>query len=93
MPDLVEKLRIHKEPGEIEALQAAVDLGDAAFVHVAERVEPGWTEKQVAWEIESTSASTEATGCPSTPSWRAAPGARCRTPTRATESWRQVRAW
>lgn len=52
VPDLIEKLRIHKEHGEIEALQAAVDLGDAAFVHVAERVEPGWTEKQVAWEIE-----------------------------------------
>lgn len=50
--DLVEKLRLYKEPGEIEALQAAVDLGDAAFVHVAERIEPGWTEKQVAWEIE-----------------------------------------
>jgi Xaa-Pro aminopeptidase len=52
VPDLVEKLRIYKEPAEIEALQAAVDLGDAAFVHVAGRVEPGWTEKQVAWEIE-----------------------------------------
>ena len=51
-PDLVEQLRLYKEPGEVEALQAAVDLGDAAFVHVAERVEPGWTEKQVAWEIE-----------------------------------------
>lgn len=50
--DLVEKLRMYKEPGEVEALQRAVDLGDAAFVHVAERVEPGWTEKQVAWEIE-----------------------------------------
>jgi Xaa-Pro aminopeptidase len=52
VPDLVEKLRIQKEPGEVQALQAAVDLGDAAFVHVAERIEPGWTEKQVAWEIE-----------------------------------------
>lgn len=51
-PDLVEKLRIIKEPTEVEALQRAVDLGDAAFAHVAERVEPGWTEKQVAWEIE-----------------------------------------
>ncbi|MBI5287927.1 MAG: aminopeptidase P family protein [Chloroflexi bacterium] len=52
VPDLVEKLRIYKEPVEVDALQAAVDLGDAAFVDVAERVEPGWTEKQVAWEIE-----------------------------------------
>jgi Xaa-Pro aminopeptidase len=51
-PDLVEKLRIYKEPAEVEALQRAVDLGDAAFVNVAGRIEPGWTEKQVAWEIE-----------------------------------------
>ena len=51
-PNLVERLRVIKEPGEIEALQKAVDLGDAAFADVAQRVEPGWTEKQVAWEIE-----------------------------------------
>jgi Xaa-Pro aminopeptidase len=50
--NLVEGLRVFKEPAEIEALQRAVDLGDAAFTHVAERVEPGWTEKRVAWEIE-----------------------------------------
>jgi Xaa-Pro aminopeptidase len=51
-PDLVEKLRIIKEPVEVEALQKAVDLGDAAFTDVAQRIEPGWTERQVAWEIE-----------------------------------------
>ncbi len=50
--NLVEGLRVMKEPSEIEALQKAVDLGDAAFTDVAQRVEPGWTEKQVAWEIE-----------------------------------------
>jgi Xaa-Pro aminopeptidase len=50
--NLVEALRTVKEPEEIAALQAAIDLGDAAFAHVAERVEPGWTERQVAWEIE-----------------------------------------
>jgi Xaa-Pro aminopeptidase len=50
--NLVEGLRVSKEPAEIEALQRAVDLGDAAFTDVAQRVEPGWTEKQVAWEIE-----------------------------------------
>jgi Xaa-Pro aminopeptidase len=50
--NLVESLRIIKEPEEVEALQRAVDLGDAAFEHVAQRLEPGWTEKQVAWEIE-----------------------------------------
>jgi Xaa-Pro aminopeptidase len=51
-PNLIESLRLFKEPGEIEALQRSVDLGDAACADVAERVEPGWTEKQVAWEIE-----------------------------------------
>ena len=50
--NLVERLRTFKEPEEIEALQRAVDLGDAAFTDVAQRVEPGWTEKRVAWEIE-----------------------------------------
>ncbi|MEX0786386.1 MAG: Xaa-Pro peptidase family protein [Dehalococcoidia bacterium] len=50
--NLVEGLRVIKEPEEIEAIQAAIDLGDAAFADVAGRVEPGWTEKQVAWEIE-----------------------------------------
>jgi len=51
-PDLVERLRIFKEPAEVDALQKAVDLGDAAFTYVSQRIEPGWTEKQVAWEIE-----------------------------------------
>jgi Xaa-Pro aminopeptidase len=50
--DLVEALRAIKEPEEVEALERAVLLGDAAFVDVARRIEPGWTEKRVAWEIE-----------------------------------------
>ncbi len=50
--NLIEKLRIVKDAEEIAALQAAIDLGDAAFAHVAGRVEPGRTEQQVAWEIE-----------------------------------------
>lgn len=50
--NLIEGLRLIKDAEELGALQAAIDLGDAAFQHVAERIEPGWTEKQVAWEIE-----------------------------------------
>lgn len=50
--DLVEALRAVKEPGELVAIQAAIDLGDAAFEHVSEHLEPGWTEKQAAWEID-----------------------------------------
>lgn len=51
-PAFVEQLRSIKDAAEIAALQKAVDLGDAAFVAVSERMEPGWTERQVAWEIE-----------------------------------------
>jgi Xaa-Pro aminopeptidase len=50
--NLVESLRVIKDPEEIEALQAAVTLGDQAFEVVAEMIKPGFTEKQVAWEIE-----------------------------------------
>ena len=50
--NLVEELRAVKEPEELEALRRAVELGDAAFQDVAARIEPGWTEKQIAWEIE-----------------------------------------
>ena len=50
--NLVESLRVYKEPEEIEAIDRAVALGDAAFEHVAAMIEPGWTELQIAWEIE-----------------------------------------
>jgi Xaa-Pro aminopeptidase len=51
-PPIVSELRAIKDQDEIVALQRAVDVGDAALAHVAARLEPGWTEKQVAWEIE-----------------------------------------
>jgi Xaa-Pro aminopeptidase len=51
-PLIIQELRAIKDPDEIAALQRAVDVGDAAFTAVAERIEPGWTEKQIAWEIE-----------------------------------------
>ncbi len=51
-PPLVEQLRVTKDADELAALQRAVDLGDEAFAEVAQRIEPGWTERQVAWEIE-----------------------------------------
>jgi len=50
--NLVEGLRVIKDAEEIAAIQRAIDLGDEAFTEVAKRIEPGWTEKQVAWEIE-----------------------------------------
>jgi Xaa-Pro aminopeptidase len=51
-PPLVEQLRAIKEPDEVAAIQRAVDLGDGTFHSVTQRIEPGWTERQVAWEIE-----------------------------------------
>ena len=51
-PPLVDEMRAVKEPQELELIQRAVDLGDAAFQAVSQRIEPGWTERQVAWEIE-----------------------------------------
>ena len=51
-PPLVEEMRATKESQEFEFIQRAVDLGDSTFEAVAQRIEPGWTERQVAWEIE-----------------------------------------
>ena len=51
-PPLVEQLRATKDADELAAIQWAVDLGDEAFVAIAQRIEPGWTEAQAAWEIE-----------------------------------------
>ncbi len=51
-PSLVEQLRAVKDAEELAAIQRAVDLADEAFQTVTRRIEPGWTETQVAWEIE-----------------------------------------
>jgi len=50
--DLLEELRAIKDADELDAIRRAVALGDAAFADVAARLEPGWTETRVAWEIE-----------------------------------------
>jgi len=49
---VVEGLRAIKDAKEVTALERVIALGDAAFEDVAARVAPGWTERQVAWEIE-----------------------------------------
>ncbi|CAN2040050.1 Xaa-Pro dipeptidase [Candidatus Magnetomoraceae bacterium gMMP-15] len=49
---LVEKLRIIKEPGEIEKIRQAVEIAESAFESVSSKIIPGMTEKQVAWEME-----------------------------------------
>lgn len=49
----VEKIRAVKEEGELEALRRSVALTDAALAHLLGVLEPGMTEQNAAWEIES----------------------------------------
>ncbi|HLI28614.1 MAG TPA: Xaa-Pro peptidase family protein [Chloroflexota bacterium] len=51
--DLVDTLRIIKDPSELRALQAAIDVLDDAFAHLARFIEPGITERRLAWELEA----------------------------------------
>ena len=44
--------RAIKDEAEIELLQKAIDIGDAAFEETAGKLEPGMTEKDAAWEFE-----------------------------------------
>ncbi len=46
------KTRAIKDESEIELLQNAIDIGDAAFEETAAKLEAGMTEKEAAWEFE-----------------------------------------
>lgn len=49
---VVEKLRAVKEPEEIEYIEKAVAIADAAYNKISGEIKAGMTEKQVAWEVE-----------------------------------------
>jgi Xaa-Pro aminopeptidase len=49
---LVESLRAVKEPEEIEFIAQSARITDTALEEVTDRVQPGMTEKQLAWELE-----------------------------------------
>jgi Xaa-Pro aminopeptidase len=49
----VEELRVYKDEAELASLRQAIALADAALVHIMDWIEPGKTEQQVAWELES----------------------------------------
>ena len=49
--DWVEELRAIKEPGEVEAIQRAVDLADRAFAYILDRLK-GRTEREIALDLE-----------------------------------------
>jgi len=51
-PRAIEDLRMVKDAEEIDAITRAVLLGDEAFRHAAAKIEPGMSEKQVAWLIQ-----------------------------------------
>jgi Xaa-Pro aminopeptidase len=49
----VEDMRLSKDDGEVEAIRRAVALADEALGHTCEWLQPGMTEREVAWELES----------------------------------------
>ena len=49
---MVEHLRSIKEPEELILITKAVELADVAFEQARAIIQPGMTEKEVAWEIE-----------------------------------------
>jgi Xaa-Pro aminopeptidase len=53
LKDVVEGIRSIKDAAEIDALRRSVALTDAAFAHLLERVRPGMTEREAAWQIEA----------------------------------------
>jgi Xaa-Pro aminopeptidase len=50
---ILEGLRAIKDGGELGMIRKAVALADAAFAHIVEVIEPGMTEREVAWELEA----------------------------------------
>src|SRR5438105_2275734 len=50
--DLIDELRIIKDPDELEHLQGAVDVLDRCLAHVLSQLQPGVTERQIARTIE-----------------------------------------
>jgi Xaa-Pro aminopeptidase len=53
MDDELAPLRLIKTPEEVDAIGRACALTDACFAHLVEFVQPGMTERRVAWELES----------------------------------------
>ncbi len=49
---IVEALRIRKTRTEIEAIRRALALAESAFERVMEKIVPGRTEAELAWELE-----------------------------------------
>jgi len=50
--ELVKQIRAIKDEDELSKIRKAIALADQAIAHIARFVEPGMTEKEVAWELE-----------------------------------------
>lgn len=50
--DIVERLRMIKSQEEIDQTQRALDLAEAVYREVVKTLNPGMTEKQIAWTME-----------------------------------------
>jgi Xaa-Pro aminopeptidase len=51
---VVEPLRFVKDEDEMRIMRRAISISDQAFNIVSSHIEPGMTEKQIAWDIERT---------------------------------------
>ncbi len=51
LPPNIENMRAIKQPREISAIRRAIDVAEEVFNNVWETLEPGCTEREVAWEI------------------------------------------
>jgi Xaa-Pro aminopeptidase len=52
LDELVESLRVVKEPEEIELITKAAEISDNAFQYIEETIHTGMSEKEVAWQME-----------------------------------------
>ena len=50
--DVIEKIRMVKEPAEIEFMQQAAIITDTVFDSVSKKLKSGMAELQIAWELE-----------------------------------------
>ena len=51
--DMVEAVRMVKDADEIAVIRKAITITDQAYEYILNSIEPGMTEKEVAWELES----------------------------------------
>ena len=51
---LLDQVRAVKEPKELEVMERAIATSDQAMDQVTERLRPGMTERDVAWQMELT---------------------------------------